>query len=87
MPGPAAEPATGPATGAEADTRADAPGTVEQVIQRMREIDGSLDVRDGVRSFNHMYLRVTELVAQHIQQGTFQELRVLEGPSGSPSSP
>lgn len=82
VPGPATEPTTGsttePATEPQANAPAEAPGTVEQVIQRMREIDGSLDGRDGVRSFNHMYLRVTELVAQHIQQGTFQDPEFLE---------
>ncbi|WP_433200725.1 DUF5995 family protein [Nocardia sp. CA-107356] len=47
------------------------PGPVEQVIRRMRTIKDELDPRDGVASFNNMYLRVTELVGQQITEGFF----------------
>jgi Family of unknown function (DUF5995) len=55
-----------------------APETVDQVIARMRAIDEELDPRDGVACFNHMYLRVTELVGQHIVDGFFDDPVFLE---------
>jgi Family of unknown function (DUF5995) len=55
-----------------------APESVEQVIERMRAIDEQLDPRDGVACFNRMYLRVTELVAQNIVDGFFEDPVFLE---------
>ncbi|ONI81514.1 hypothetical protein ALI144C_19545 [Actinosynnema sp. ALI-1.44] len=54
------------------------PDTIEKVIQRMRTIDEQLDPRDGVACFNRMYMRVTELVGQHIVEGTFKDPQFLE---------
>lgn len=54
------------------------PESVDQVIQRMRAIDGQLDPRDGVACFNKMYLRVTELVGQNIVDGFFRDPEFLE---------
>ncbi len=39
------------------------PTTVDEVITRMREIDGDLPSDDGVAVFNRMYLTVTERIA------------------------
>ena len=39
------------------------PTTVDEVIARLREIDGELSADDGVAVFNRMYLTVTERVA------------------------
>jgi hypothetical protein len=54
------------------------PASVEQVIERMREIDQALDPHDGVACFNRMYLRVTELVGQNIVDGFFEDPAFLE---------
>ncbi|KOX20506.1 hypothetical protein ADK67_29960 [Saccharothrix sp. NRRL B-16348] len=54
------------------------PASVEQVIERMREIDRALDPHDGVACFNRMYLRVTELVGQNIVDGFFEDPAFLE---------
>ena len=43
--------------------------TVEELIERMRSIDRELGPQDGVRAFNHMYLRVTELVRDRVTDG------------------
>ena len=45
--------------------------TVEELIERMRSIDRELGPQDGVRAFNHMYLRVTELVRDRVTDGYF----------------
>ncbi|MEV6391367.1 DUF5995 family protein [Nocardia xishanensis] len=54
------------------------PGSVEDVIRRMRAIKDELDPRDGVASFNNMYLRVTELVGQQITEGFFADAAFVE---------
>ncbi|RKT55362.1 DUF5995 family protein [Saccharothrix australiensis] len=54
------------------------PASVEQVVQRMKTIDEQLDPCDGVACFNRMYLRVTELVGQHIVEGFFEDPVFLE---------
>lgn len=40
--------------------------TVDQVIERMRQLAGTLQPGDGVEVFNGMYLTVTELVQQRL---------------------
>lgn len=42
------------------------PTTVDDVIERMREIDGALDPGDGVSVFNRIYLTVTERIGATI---------------------
>ncbi|WP_328411992.1 DUF5995 family protein [Nocardia sp. NBC_00403] len=54
------------------------PAAVEEVIRRMRAIKGELDPRDGVASFNNMYLRVTELVGRQITEGFFKDPEFVE---------
>ncbi|MEU8763848.1 DUF5995 family protein [Streptomyces sp. NPDC048659] len=54
------------------------PTTIDEVIERMREIDAELDPSDGVRCFNHVYLKVTELVLKNITSGTFADGPFLE---------
>lgn len=63
-----------------ARTRAstEVPTSVDAVIERLRVIDAELDPRDGVACFNHMYLRVTELVARNIVEGFFADPEFLE---------
>ncbi|MEU7769112.1 DUF5995 family protein [Nocardia sp. NPDC049190] len=53
-------------------------GPVDEVIRRMRAIKDELDPRDGVASFNNMYLRVTELVGQQITEGFFTDSEFVE---------
>ncbi|MEE6297197.1 DUF5995 family protein [Georgenia wangjunii] len=47
------------------------PATVDAVIERMRAYGAGLDPDDGVAAFNRMYLRVTELVKERIDEGYF----------------
>ncbi|MFC9971565.1 DUF5995 family protein [Spirillospora sp. NPDC127200] len=47
--------------------------TVQDVVERMREIDRSLDPDDGVACFNRVYLRVTELVLRNLEEGFFAD--------------
>lgn len=47
--------------------------TVAEVIERMRQIERSLDPRDGVACFNRVYLQVTELVAQRLTEDFFDD--------------
>ncbi|WP_328400669.1 DUF5995 family protein [Nocardia sp. NBC_00403] len=54
------------------------PGPVEEVIRRMRAIKEELDPRDGVASFNGMYLHVTELVGKQITEGFFADPEFVE---------
>lgn len=54
------------------------PTTIDDVIARMEKIDSELDPRDGVACFNHMYLRITKLVKEHITEGTFADAAFLE---------
>ena len=45
-----------------------APATVDGVIARLREIDASLPVGDGVAVFNRLYLTVTERIGAIIEK-------------------
>lgn len=45
------------------------PGTVDEVLARMRAISDVLPPRDGAAVFNTMYLRVTEMIAQALETG------------------
>lgn len=45
--------------------------TVAAVIERLRALQDDLPDPDGVREFNRMYLRVTEVVDQRIRGGYF----------------
>ncbi len=54
------------------------PTTIDGVISRMEEIDAELDPRDGVACFNRVYLKVTELVKEHVTAGTFKDNAFLE---------
>ena len=53
-----------------------AAGSVEDVIARLRGIDGELPSGDGAAVFNHMYLTVTEAVAEGLRGG-----RVFDDPA------
>lgn len=59
-------------------TTAQPPATIDDVIARMRQLDAELDPRDGVACFNHMYLKVTELVKRNVTDGTFADSVFLE---------
>jgi hypothetical protein len=52
--------------------------TVDEVIQRMREIDAALEPADGIACFNRMYLKVTELVKQNLTEGFFADNAFVE---------
>ncbi|MFE9426878.1 DUF5995 family protein [Kitasatospora sp. NPDC006697] len=54
------------------------PAAVDGVIQRMKQIDGSLAAADGVACFNRMYLTVTELVAAKLTEGFFEDGAFIE---------
>jgi len=47
--------------------------TVEQAIERMREIGAGLAESDGVAVFNRMYLTVTELVRDRLGEAYFDD--------------
>lgn len=47
--------------------------TIADVIKEMVRIEEELDERDGVACFNHVYRQVTELVAQHLDDGSFED--------------
>jgi hypothetical protein len=51
------------------------PTSVDEVIARLRDIDGSLPDGDGVAVFNRMYLTVTERVAAVIADSTRPTVR------------
>ncbi|WP_035840697.1 DUF5995 family protein [Kitasatospora azatica] len=56
--------------------------TVDQVIERMREIGAGLPTSDGVAVFNRMYLIVTELIRDRLTQAYFEApaaMAVLDG--------
>jgi hypothetical protein len=48
-------------------------GTVDDVVARMREIGAGLEPGDGVGEFNAMYLVVTELVRDRVNDGFFAD--------------
>ncbi|MGW2486042.1 DUF5995 family protein [Streptomyces sp. NPDC001606] len=54
------------------------PTTIDEVIDRMQQIDDRLDPRDGVACFNRMYLKVTRLVKENVGAGTFKDNAFLE---------
>lgn len=45
--------------------------SVDEAVARMAAIDDALAPEDGVRVFNHIYLRITRLVRDEIQVGFF----------------
>ncbi|MFI5530355.1 DUF5995 family protein [Kitasatospora sp. NPDC051853] len=47
--------------------------TVDQVIERMRQLRAALPEDDGVAVFNAMYLTVTELIGQRLTAGFFDD--------------
>ncbi len=47
--------------------------TIEALVERMQQIQSGLPEGDGVRAFNGMYLRVTELVRDQVSGGAFAE--------------
>ncbi|GJF27656.1 hypothetical protein KNE206_03560 [Kitasatospora sp. NE20-6] len=47
--------------------------TVDQVIDRMEALQGTLPPADGVAVFNRMYLRVTLLVRERLTEGHFAD--------------
>lgn len=46
-------------------------GSVAEVIEQLRALEGALPSADGVAAFNRMYLKVTELVLARIGSGAF----------------
>lgn len=54
------------------------PGSVAEVIDRMQQIEGGLDPRDGVACFNRMYLMFTERVQQSFTEGFFSDTAFVE---------
>ncbi|MFJ9772459.1 DUF5995 family protein [Kitasatospora sp. NPDC101157] len=58
---------TGPAATART------PGTVEEVVGRLREIAAALPLADGVAVFNRLYLTVTEAVRDRLAVGYFAD--------------
>ncbi|MGW6916498.1 DUF5995 family protein [Kitasatospora sp. NPDC054939] len=54
------------------ETAEDVP-TVDQVVDRLRGIGAALPAADGVAVFNRMYLTVTELVRERLEQGHFTD--------------
>jgi len=47
--------------------------TVDEVVARLRAIDGALPAGDGLADFNRMYLRVTETVEERLHVGFFDD--------------
>ena len=45
--------------------------SINEVIARLEAIEKALPPRDGVASFDHLYLRVTRIVDVRIREGTF----------------
>jgi hypothetical protein len=52
--------------------------TIDEVIERMRAIQASLDPRDGVGQFNWVYQRVSEAVRDHLAAGFFHDPHFVE---------
>jgi hypothetical protein len=46
--------------------------SLDALVARMRELETQLPAADGVRAFNRMYLRVTELVRDQLHVGAFR---------------
>ncbi len=40
--------------------------TLEEVLARLKQLEGELSANDGARWFNRLYLRVTERVAEYV---------------------
>lgn len=51
----------------------DGPGSVAEVVERLRTLESELGPADGVHAFTSMYLRVTELVRDRIAEGYFRD--------------
>ena len=51
---------------------------MDDVIDRMHEIDSGLPRRDGVAAFNRMYLQVSELLRDRLSDGYFDEPRFMD---------
>lgn len=49
------------------------PGSIDEVIQLMEELDSALAVNDGLRWFNVLYLKVTQHVRDSPPQGGWQD--------------
>ncbi|WP_441247437.1 DUF5995 family protein [Kitasatospora sp. McL0602] len=47
--------------------------TVDQVVDRLTQLQGTLPAADGVRVFNGMYLTVTELIRDRLATGYFDD--------------
>ncbi|MFJ9692022.1 DUF5995 family protein [Kitasatospora sp. NPDC101183] len=56
-----------------ATVAAGGPGTVEEVVDRLRGIGEGLPRADGVAVFNRLYLTVTEAVRDHLGGGYFAD--------------
>lgn len=54
------------------------PATVAEAVARLRAAGEGLDGSDGVGHFNRMYLRVTELVAQRLEDRAFENPGFME---------
>ena len=54
------------------------PASIDAVLATMRQIEASLPDGDGVRAFHGMYLRVTELVREHLSTGDFSNRAFME---------
>ncbi|MER7752310.1 DUF5995 family protein [Kitasatospora sp. NPDC097643] len=54
-------------------TRESAPVTVEEVVDRLRDIGAGLPPADGVAVFNQLYLSVTEAVRDRLSAGYFAD--------------
>jgi hypothetical protein len=52
--------------------------SVDAVIGRMQQVGATLTEGDGVRAFHEMYLRVTELVRDHLTTGDFSDRAFME---------
>src|SRR4051794_25389651 len=49
------------------------PTTVDEVLARLRELDGRLDRRDGVRYFNRIYVDVTAQILSTVTTGAAED--------------
>ena len=54
------------------------PGSIADVISRLREIDASLPPGDGLASFNRVYLQMTESVSAAAGRGGFDDPAFIE---------
>jgi hypothetical protein len=52
--------------------------TIDEVIQRMTEIEGTLDSEDGVACFNRLYLNVTQEIRSNPSSTAFEDVAFLD---------